>query len=149
MVTAGTTASPTTSPTNLNCENTPGTFIFQGDKVSCVDLLSLDESDFNDRCKKSKYVDNCPANCNPQCATQSPTPSPSQCEDKSKKFKINIEGTLKTKDCDWLASLAKIKKKREYCKTKVEINGKQKKLPTICKKTCGELGKGECGFLKG
>jgi hypothetical protein len=82
--------------------------------------------------------------------TSSPTSKPDiDCEDKSKEFKIDVDGTgtIKTKDCDWIASKKK-SKRTEYCKEKVEVNGNNKKLPTICKETCGLLGKGECAFLK-
>jgi hypothetical protein len=82
--------------------------------------------------------------------TSSPTASPVtqiDCENKSKNFDIDIDGTTKTKNCAWLDSKKK-KKRKEYCKMKVDVNGKNKKLPVICKETCGLLGKGECGFLK-
>merc|ERR1712025_91755 len=87
--------------------------------------------------------------------TSSPTPSPTSsptidCEDKSKKeFEIDVdfEGTIKTKDCEWVASKKKSKRK-EYCKSKVTINGNEKKLHKICLETCGLVGKGECSFLK-
>jgi len=92
-----------------------------------------------------------------QCASEpisAPTSSPTSkpdidCEDKSKEFKIDVDGTgtIRSKDCDWVASKKK-SKRREYCKEKVEVNGNNKNLPKICKETCGLLGKGECAFLK-
>jgi hypothetical protein len=71
------------------------------------------------------------------------------CDDfPNKKFDITIEESVKTnKNCAWLASKKKSRRK-EYCKTKVEVNGKTKKLHKICKETCGLVGKGECAFLK-
>jgi hypothetical protein len=71
------------------------------------------------------------------------------CDDfPNKKFDITIEESVKTnKNCAWLASKKKSRRK-EYCKTKVEANGKTKKLHKICKETCGLVGKGECAFLK-
>merc|ERR1711935_1065370 len=72
-----------------------------------------------------------------QCATA--------CEDKSKKFEIVVdvdEGTTKRKNCDWVASKKK-SRRREFCNMEVLFKGKTKQLPTICKKTCGEFGKGK------
>lgn len=69
------------------------------------------------------------------------------CNDKKKDFEIEIDGVTKTKDCKWLETKKKSRKK-EYCQDKVEFNEKTKKLHKICKETCGEVGKGECKFLK-
>lgn len=69
------------------------------------------------------------------------------CSDKSKEFAIELNGSTKNKDCDWLASKKK-KKRKEYCADTVEFKGNNKKLHKICKETCGIVGKGECSFLK-
>jgi len=70
------------------------------------------------------------------------------CEDKPKKFTIDMDGTMKEKDCDWLASKKGKKPQKQLCKKKVQVNGKDKKLHLHCKETCGQVGRGKCAFLK-
>jgi hypothetical protein len=82
--------------------------------------------------------------------TSAPTTMPTiDCTDKPrKKFDIEVNGTSKNKDCAWVVSKKKSKRK-EYCKMKVEVkNGNTKKLSGICKETCGLVGKGACKHLK-
>jgi len=44
----------------------------------------------------------------------------------TKKFEIEIDGDIKTKDCPWLASKKKSERK-DYCKKKIKVNGNDKK----------------------
>jgi hypothetical protein len=80
--------------------------------------------------------------------TLAPTSKPTiDCVDHpTKKFEIELDGTMKTKDCAWVA-LKKKPKRKEVCKIKVEVNNKSKKLSGICKETCGLVGKGVCKKL--
>jgi hypothetical protein len=82
--------------------------------------------------------------------TSAPTSKPTiDCMDNpTKKFDIEVNGTIRKKDCSWVASKNKPKRK-EYCKTKVEVkNGNTRKISDICKETCGLVGKGSCKHLK-
>jgi len=65
------------------------------------------------------------------------------CDDRPIDFSIEES----VRNCAWLASKKKAKRK-EYCKTKVEVNGNTRKLHKICKNTCGLVGKGGCAFMK-
>merc|ERR1712176_1374754 len=110
-----------------------------------------------DLCENDAIWWTCPQTCYTSTDTDTDTDNDTdtdmdieECVDKDKKeFDIDVdgEGNVKTKNCEWLESKKK-KKKKQYCKQKVQINGNNKKLHTICKNTCGLVGKGECGWLK-
>jgi len=168
------TESPTENPTDSPTNNPTKTFGIDLDGKTkkdgdCAWLASKKKSKRKEYCGMKVEVNGnskklsaiCKETCGlvgfGQCTpepTSAPTSSPTSkpdidCEDKSKEFKIDVDGTgtIKTKDCDWVA-LKKKSRQREYCKMKVEINGNMKKLQKICIETCGKLGKGECAFLK-
>jgi hypothetical protein len=93
--------------------------------------------------------------------TSAPTPSPTEnptsgptfeptidCADNlTKEFDVEVNGTAETKNCAFVASEKKAQRK-EFCMMEVEVNGNSKYLKTICKETCGLVGKGVCKHLK-
>jgi len=68
------------------------------------------------------------------------------CEDTEDVFDIELPDP-KSKDCNWLASKGR-KKRRQLCKQTVFTLEGDSKLHKCCKATCGQVGKGKCAFLK-
>jgi len=81
--------------------------------------------------------------------TSAPTFKPTiDCTDNlTKEFDIEVNGTTETKNCAFVASEKKAQRK-EFCMMDVKVNGNSKYLKTICKETCGLVGKGACKHLK-
>jgi len=136
---------PTESPTTDPCQNKSEPF---SSFLSCDKLSNLLQESVDILCNDptNDIATNCPGLCS-EGSTCSSTPSPTiNCADKTKRFEIDLDGSLKKRKCSWLAAVTP-KNKKEYCKKEVKINGGMQKLPTVCKETCGKIGKGVCAFL--
>jgi len=139
------TKNPTESPTTDPCQNKSEPF---SSFLSCDKLSNLLQESVDILCNDptNDIATNCPGLCS-EGSTCSSTPSPTiNCADKTIKFEIDLDGSLKKRRCSWLASVTP-KNQKEYCKKKVKINGGMQKLPTVCRETCGKIGKGVCAFL--
>jgi len=136
---------PTESPTTDPCQNKSEPF---SSFLSCDKLSNLLQESVDILCNDptNEIATNCPGLCS-EGSTCSSTPSPTiNCADKTIKFEIDLDGSLKKRRCSWLASVTP-KNQKEYCNKKVKINGRMQKLPTVCRETCGKIGKGVCAFL--
>lgn len=84
--TIGPSSFPSVGPTikvTVGCENNPGSFFFQGEETSCLELESFftDEALLMCSDSDSAFFENCPISCNPNCksskiASSEPTNSP-------------------------------------------------------------------------
>jgi len=153
------TSSPTAGSTPACADNATKEFDIEIKGTSktknCAWVASKKKAKIQDYCTMKVEVNGNSENLNAICKETcdlctSPNPEPTDdCVDNvTKEFDIEVDGTSKAKDCAWIASKNK-RKRKNYCTIKVEgDNDDTNKISTICKKTCGLVGKGTCKHLK-
>lgn len=153
------TSSPTAGSTPACADNATQEFDIEIKETSktknCAWVASKKKAKIQDYCTMKVEVNGNSENLNAICKEtcdlcKSPNPEPTEdCVDNvTIEFDIEVDGTSKTKDCAWIASKSK-RRRKTYCIMEVEAdNDDTNKISTICKETCGLVGKGTCKHLK-
>jgi len=66
-------------------------------------------------------------------------------EKKRKKFVTRDTGERYT--CEYVKSIRPRRRRKEFCKKAVKGGDGKRRVRTVCPKTCGKVGQGECSFL--